>query len=110
MSCAAVAAVVEHWQNVFRVTHLALGERIALALSPLAFAHGRDRASAPFTGSRLTFFRCAASLESKKVPPPADSEDQTPILPPGTMPDLLVRIPTAEANLRQGDDSVDSEA
>ncbi|KAL8293129.1 hypothetical protein RQP46_000823 [Phenoliferia psychrophenolica] len=63
---ASVAQVVEHWQTVFRITHLAL-----------------------------------ASLVEKQVP--TSAEDDTPIVPPGSMPDRLVRIPAAAANRDDGD-------
>ena len=105
---AAVAGVVEHWQNVFRVTHLALGElpfssTRTLNARKLTDAHSPPPTRQPrFAPFNLNCFSPSVSLEAKKVPPPADWEDQTPILPPGTMPDRIVRIPTEDPALADG--------
>ncbi|GAA5848236.1 hypothetical protein JCM8547_004451 [Rhodosporidiobolus lusitaniae] len=63
----AVGDVVEHWQNVFRVTGLALA----------SIAEKRAAQAAP--------------TEDGASPSPADV-----VLPPGTLPDKLVRIPVQQ--------------
>ncbi|BGO89499.1 hypothetical protein NBRC10512_003959 [Rhodotorula toruloides] len=70
----AVGDVVEHWQNVFRVT--------GLALASLA-----DKRAALATPS------------DPSAPQPTEADVNNVVLPPGTLPDKLVRIP-----VRQPDD------
>lgn len=87
----AVGDVVEHWQNVFRVTGLALGAFSVLHL--LYFA-----SFAPLT----LLLSSAASLADKRsalATPGPGNDDRSPadaVLPPGTLPDKLVRIPVQE--------------
>lgn len=84
---AAVGDVVEHWQTVFRATHLALGE----VLRP---GHVYLLASSSDFSDPSSF---AASLQAKTHP--TSAEDPTPVLPPNALPDRLVRIPVQEPEL-----------
>ena len=83
-----MAEVVEHWQHVFRITHLALG-----SLSSPFRKKGSKRAyvDAP---------KNTASLINQADP-------ETGVAPPGTLPSRLVRIPVAS---NQNEDTRQDEA
>jgi hypothetical protein len=91
---AAVGDVVEHWQNVFRATGLALG-----AFSSLFFCCVLP----PSVYPRSPLLSPVASLADKRsalaTPAPNGNGAQNPqeaVLPEGTLPDKLVRIPVQE--------------
>lgn len=80
--------VVEHWQNVFRITHLALCGSLVSPCRLLSHADILHRAD-PIQ---------LASLEEKKIPVVTQDEltgESTTemVLPEGSLPDKLVRIP-----------------
>ncbi|GAA6029273.1 hypothetical protein JCM8097_003598 [Rhodosporidiobolus ruineniae] len=70
----AVGDVVEHWQNVFRVTGLALA----------SIAEKRAAAAVP------------SSSPGPDGQPVSPVDPQDVVLPPGTLPDRLVRIPVQQ--------------
>ncbi|GAA5978356.1 hypothetical protein JCM10908_004326 [Rhodotorula pacifica] len=74
----AVGDVVEHWQNVFRITALTLG----------SLAQKRSDLAPTLIGS-------SSSGDPSATQPPPDPADV--VLPRGTLPDKLVRIPVRPA-------------
>ncbi|CEQ39809.1 SPOSA6832_01382 [Sporobolomyces salmonicolor] len=96
----AVGDVVEHWQNVFRVTGLALGP---CALPPSLPPSLLSPPSSPQPDSHRTDLnppspRTIASLADQRsaLTTSPDEDPSNVLLPPGTLPAKLVRIPVKQ--------------
>lgn len=101
----AVGDVVEHWQNVFRSTSLALGKRETLPLT----ASKIEVLILLFSSSART--NPGSIQEQKRALSTPDTRPDQVVLPKNSRPDQLVRLPVEpDSNLAQEGDGQASEA